>query len=610
MKNIILILLTITTVSFSQVRFDANFDSGNINTVNTTDSINYTVTTHEDIGGRWFYFRIAGVKNKYISVRVSNSDVTRAMYSYDNDTFTRFSGLESPSTNVFQKTYTEDTVFVAYYTPYNYSHLLQRLNDWSQSSFVKVDTLGITEHNLAIHEITVTDTSVSDSLKENIWIHARTHPGETPSSWHFDGLVETLLSDDDVISFYRQKLVFHLIPFVNPEGVYYGRSRTNFNYVDLEQQWQGADSTIQLEARILRTRLKQINNGKPVKVFLNLHSQASPFCTFWIHTAQSTSTLFYRNEYQFAYLNTSGNPYFTQNDFSESSLKPYFPEGWLWYNYNDSVMALTYETPYDKYSTGTWVDNDNLAELGDRTVYAIAEYLGLSHPKHIILDNTNAFLAGNWTSYTTTNKFYGDDYILIPKGDGSNYAKFETEPIQGGQYDVYAWWPNSGGFSYNTKFIISANGNEQIIEKTQQTNGAQWNYLTDVNLSADGSISIKVSDLAGGTVCADAFKIVYKGPALSVRNDIGMPEDFKLYQNYPNPFNPRTTIRFNLQKRENVKLRVFNPLGELVKVLVDQELGEGTHEAIFNADRISSGIYYYNLTAGEQSETRGMIFIK
>jgi len=613
MKKILSILILVTTSALAQVTFDANFDSGNINTATTTDSINYEVTTREDIGGRWFYFRISGVLNKYLRVHVTNSDVKRAMYSYDDINYTRFSASESPSTNVFQKTYTADTVFVAYYTPYNYSFLLERLDEWSANQFVKIDTLGITERNLAIHEIKITDGSVDDSLKDHIWIHARTHPGETPSSWHFDGLVEKLLSDDDVISFYRRKLVFHLIPFVNPEGVYYGRSRTNYNYVDLEQQWAGEDSSIQEEARMLRTRLKQINDIEPVKVFLNLHSQASAFCTFWIHTAQSTSNYFYRREYQFAYLNTSGNPYFTQNDFSESSIKSYFPEGWLWNNYNDSVMALTYETPYDQYSTDIWVNNENLAELGERTVYAIAEYLELSHPKHILLDNKHAMLTGSWTSYTSTNKFYSDDYITTPKGDGSKFAQFDTELIQAGQYDVYAWWPQSAGFAYNARFILNAGGNEKIIEKTQQTNGGQWNYLTDVNLLSDGSISIKVSDLASGTVVADAFRIIYKGAPSNVGGEFYLPENFTLYQNYPNPFNPYTTIRFKLKSSANVKLRVFNPLGEIVSVLVDQELGEGTHEVIFNAGSkggLSSGVYYYNLTVGVRSETKGMVFIK
>ncbi|MDP3684162.1 MAG: M14-type cytosolic carboxypeptidase, partial [Ignavibacteria bacterium] len=110
-KQFVLIIILISCSSFAQVTFDANFESGNLKSVTILDSTNYLVTTNEDIGGRWFYFRISGVQNKFIKVTVSNSDVKRAVYSYDNKTFTRFSASESPATKTFQKTYEQDTVY-------------------------------------------------------------------------------------------------------------------------------------------------------------------------------------------------------------------------------------------------------------------------------------------------------------------------------------------------------------------------------------------------------------------------------------------------------------------------------------------------------------------
>jgi murein tripeptide amidase MpaA len=291
---------------------------------------------------------------------------------------------------MFQKTFTEDSVYVAYYTPYNYSFLQERLAEWKLNSFTKIDTLGITDKGLPIQQITITDPSVPNANKQRVWIHARTHPGETPSSWHFDGIVQKLLSNDDVISYYRQNVIFYLIPFTNPDGVYYGRSRTNFSGIDVERDWNKSELETCKEVKILKQRMTQINSEKVLSVFNNLHSQAAPYCTFWIHTSASTSATFYRREYQYSNLNTSDNPYFDPGDFEESTLQPYFPEGWLWANHGEQVMALTYETPYDKYSTDIWVTNSNLMELGNRNVYAIAEYLELSHPKWYILDNKNA----------------------------------------------------------------------------------------------------------------------------------------------------------------------------------------------------------------------------
>jgi hypothetical protein len=90
MTHKILFFLLFATATFSQIKFDSNFDSGNLSSVETTDSISYTIRTVADIGGTWFYFRISGVENKLIKVTIANSYVNRAMYSYDDIDFIRF----------------------------------------------------------------------------------------------------------------------------------------------------------------------------------------------------------------------------------------------------------------------------------------------------------------------------------------------------------------------------------------------------------------------------------------------------------------------------------------------------------------------------------------
>jgi len=610
--KIFLLLLLINALSLAQISFDANFESGNINTVTTTDSINYTVTTISDIGGRWFYFRIKGVKDKFIRVTITSTDVNRPMYSYNNRDFTRFTESESPSLRMFQKTFTEDTVYVAYYTPYNYSYLQERIAEWKLNPFTKIDTLGITDNGLPIQQITITDPLVSDTEKRRVWIHARTHPSETPSSWHFDGVVQKLLSSDDVISYYRQNVVFYLIPFTNPDGVYYGRSRTNYNGIDVESNWDKPEFETSIEVKILKQRMSQINNERVFSVFNNLHSQAASYCTFWIHTPGSTSPRFYRREYQFSNLNTSDNPYFVPDDYSESNLLAKFPEGWLWNNHGEQVMALTYETPYDQYSSDVWVTDSNLMELGYRNVYAIAEYLELSHPKWYILDNKNTIATGSWNTDTAGLEFYSDNFFTAPTGNGNSTIEYITQNLESGIYDVYGWWPSNSSFSYSTRFVINANGNETIVDKTQKTNGGQWNFLSEAILNSNGSITIEMSNNTTGIVAADAFRIIYRGPVSSVEEEI-TPKDFTLYQNYPNPFNAQTTIRFELKNQSKVQLRIFNSVGELVETLVDREIGSGTHEVIFDSNRhrsIASGVYYYNLQTEGSSQTKGMILLR
>jgi hypothetical protein len=128
----------------------------------------------------------------------------------------------------------------------------------------------------------------------------------------------------------------------------------------------------------------------------------------------------------------------------------------------------------------------------------------------------------------------------------------------------------------------------------------------------DLNMKITVKANSTGTVVADAFRIIYRGPSTSV-NENYLARNFNLNQNYPNPFNPSTTIRFELNRTEKVILRIFNPLGELVDVLVDKELIAGVHEVIFNSNHyssLSSGIYYYQLVAGRNSQTKGMLLVK
>ncbi len=80
-----------------------------------------------------------------------------------------------------------------------------------------------------------------------------------------------------------------------------------------------------------------------------------------------------------------------------------------------------------------------------------------------------------------------------------------------------------------------------------------------------------------------------------------VPEKFSLGQNYPNPFNPTTAIPFGVPRQSRVTLRIFNVLGQAVATLLDDaEYPAGFFDATFDASRLSSGVYYYELTAGER----------
>ncbi len=90
----------------------------------------------------------------------------------------------------------------------------------------------------------------------------------------------------------------------------------------------------------------------------------------------------------------------------------------------------------------------------------------------------------------------------------------------------------------------------------------------------------------------------------------GLPTEFALTQNYPNPFNPSTVIDFALPAAGNVKLEVFNLLGQRVITLVDGYKSAGNYSATFEANNQPSGVYFYRLDYSGGSLTRKMILLK
>jgi len=89
-----------------------------------------------------------------------------------------------------------------------------------------------------------------------------------------------------------------------------------------------------------------------------------------------------------------------------------------------------------------------------------------------------------------------------------------------------------------------------------------------------------------------------------------IPSNFNLFQNYPNPFNPTTIISFSIPKGSQVILKIFNILGQEVRTLVNQNESAGTYNVSFNASGLSSGIYFYTLTAGNFYQVKKMLLLR
>ncbi|MEJ2102941.1 MAG: T9SS type A sorting domain-containing protein [Ignavibacteriaceae bacterium] len=95
-----------------------------------------------------------------------------------------------------------------------------------------------------------------------------------------------------------------------------------------------------------------------------------------------------------------------------------------------------------------------------------------------------------------------------------------------------------------------------------------------------------------------------------VENEISKVSDFKLEQNYPNPFNLGTTINFSIPEASFVSLKIFNSVGEEIRTLVAEKLSAGSYKYYWNAEGLTSGIYFYKIKTGRFIKTKKMILMK
>lgn len=172
------------------------------------------------------------------------------------------------------------------------------------------------------------------------------------------------------------------------------------------------------------------------------------------------------------------------------------------------------------------------------------------------------------------------------------------------------------------KWITASETNNLGFSVQRSTDGSSFNEITFITGKGTTTDQTKYSyldnDVRVGTIYYRLKQIDLDGTfeySNVINVDVNLPTQFSLMQNHPNPFNPSTKIIFELPVDANVKLNVFNIIGQQITELVNSDLAGGRHEFDFNASDLSSGIYYYTLSAvGKNgidfSATKKMILIK
>ncbi|KAA3610097.1 MAG: T9SS C-terminal target domain-containing protein [Calditrichaeota bacterium] len=251
-----------------------------------------------------------------------------------------------------------------------------------------------------------------------------------------------------------------------------------------------------------------------------------------------------------------------------------------------------------------------------------------------VVDDVHNYGDGNWWDQDAFQMFFGlynqtsihtgvlrgdePDFIIYSNEAGLNrdnpngvqlytpaHDNYYFEQFGGADYVVEAKIPFDSLYADGDGIFTPMRGMRIPLELYFHDNDGSW----EGNLG----ISPNASDLQWQTVEQWTYTWIGDTNAVvtAVEDEIGkVAGSFALKQNYPNPFNPTTTIEYHVATAGNVKLTVFNLLGQQVEVLLDARHTAGTHFIKFDATNFASGVYFYKIESGDFVQTKKMLIVK
>ena len=236
--------------------------------------------------------------------------------------------------------------------------------------------------------------------------------------------------------------------------------------------------------------------------------------------------------------------------------------------------------------------------------------------------------------------------VLLKSSDGGNHWKELADSVasfflnqQNPEYLYY----NNESFT-DPSFFISSNGGETFQRITgnlqikslsadpkregtvfaltyegtfvSRNYGYSWDGFPtlDGNVNLTSIQAVSADDSSTVLFCGTAGKgilVLRTDRVLSVGKQVSTHlKEYMLAQNYPNPFNPSTNITFILPKKSFVSLKIYDLLGREVATLISNDLLAGSYTRTWNAEQLSSGVYFYRLQAGTFTETKKLILLK
>jgi len=271
-------------------------------------------------------------------------------------------------------------------------------------------------------------------------------------------------------------------------------------------------------------------------------------------------------------------------------------------NKGDNWSVLT--TPTMTSLDGIWFVNENTGYVGGANVFLKTTDAGLTWVNKVgnfisPFETAQAvYFSDANTGYYCTNT--SNCRIVKTTDGGDTWALIHTNEGIGAGWDMSFTDANTG-------YICTGAG------KVLKTTNAGLNWGVQNTPLTENLYTIHFPSAATGYITTWSGKVLKTtngGATFLTEEKSTTPDKYELFQNFPNPFNPVTTIRWQMLNSANAKIAVYDINGKEVSVIVNQKLQPGTYSVTFNANGISSGVYYYKLTAGSYSAVKKMIIVK
>jgi hypothetical protein len=293
----------------------------------------------------------------------------------------------------------------------------------------------------------------------------------------------------------------------------------------------------------------------------------------------------------------------------------------------DSQTLIPHQFSFQIYSD--WI-SDSIAVLYDNTTHQIFGYStntktwatfnttsNINYNK--IGTNVGLLMAGNNREKAFAyNGIYGNWVPLVPESKSFAYDGGDNFVVVFRDGIVYAFYTERNGPAIaNTVLNNSAVAGSQIIEVAD----ASYFSVGDSIIINPGGLTEEINKIISfGSIHLEnplqfnhnIGEQVMKFITTSVNdNGTAVPLTFELYQNYPNPFNPSTTISWQSPISGHQTIKLFDVLGREVETIVDGYYDAGSHSKLYIVNStLSSGVYFYQLKAGDFVQTKKMIYLK